>query len=253
MKLVTLGCSWTKGTGSGYEHGMSREEYEAINEDKDICTKYAFRTHIAERLGAKNINLSRMGSSNQRQFRLATKYFSEKHDPDMIVLWGITSTARHDVYSVHKKQYVNLLYGNGFAHDKNMEKSGVDTRSYLKNNYDHENEIQQLEYNIKHWNIFFESLGIKNFWFDTFNHHHYNIRIPNMLFGDKPKRDLMSLLCNYYDLESNDWGYHMSQYAMTDSKRIQVLLEAKKVNPHSYHPTKEAHVAIADMIMKEIT
>ena len=63
----------------------------------------------------------------------------------------------------------------------------------------------------------------------------------------------MSLLCNYYDLESNDWGYHMSQYAMTDSKRIQVLLEAKKVNPHSYHPTKEAHVAIADMIMKEIT
>mgnify|MGYP001808637555 FL=1 len=253
MKLVSLGCSWTKGSGSGYEFGMSLEQYHAIIKDRDICDKYAFRTHIAKHLGAENVNLARMGSSNQRQFRLATQYFSEKRDPDTIVLWGITSTARHDIYSIEKKEYVNLLYGNNFAHDKNMEKAGVDTKAYVKNNYDHENEIKQLEYNMKHWNIFFESLGIKNYWFDTFNHHNYSIKIPNMLFEDRPKRDLMTLLCNHYGLDSDEWRYHMSQFTMKDSRRLQKLAKAKKVNPHSFHPTKEAHVAIADMIIKEIT
>ena len=73
MKLLTFGCSWTKGVGIPYEKGMSKEEYLEVRSSRwDLMDKHSFRGILSERLGYENINYASGGSSNQRQERLAT-------------------------------------------------------------------------------------------------------------------------------------------------------------------------------------
>ncbi len=236
MKLITFGCSWTKGIGVHYTEGMSREEYEKGTKNlKELRDQLSFRIHLAERLGAENINFSTGGSSNQRQERLATEYFNSfVDDPnnfleDTVVLWGITSIGRNEL--TIDGELKNFMYG---AKDDRI-------RYYHEHFYDEKTELQRLGNMMIHWNKFFEAHKISNLWFQTFNTYRFPQNIDRLL-----PRDLLSCLTRpmINDEHYSNW--------LLDSKRIDEAVRKKLVNPHSLHPTKETHVKIADMLEKPL-
>ena len=262
--LITFGCSWVKGCGVGYETGMKRHVYNNQINDEDICGKYSFRGILSERWACNNINYGCMGSSNMRQFRHALEHFKCKPEKKTVVLWGITSIFRHEVWCNTRikrgesqgKGYCNVLYGHAdklfkpldWRKDAMWTRAKVNVNEHLEHHFDEENEIKVLCDQMDHWNLFFESMGIENYWFDIFNHHNYPYVNSKMLFTHKRKRDLLSNLVDDY----RDDTYHASQFSSNDSVRISDAQKLNLVNPHSLHPTKEAHVKIADMIDEEI-
>ena len=69
-----------------------------------------------------------------------------------------------------------------------------------------------------------------------------------MLFNDRKYRDLMSILCEDLEFENYDPDeYHVSQFNKDDSRRIRFLEKKELLNPYSYHPTREAHVMMANL------
>jgi hypothetical protein len=171
--LITFGCSWTLGVGVGYTDGMSKDQYEKIAWDNSINDKFSFRSILADRLDADNLNFSIGRSSNQRQFRLAKNFFIstqfknlQKTYDNIVVLWGITSTARNELYSLESKNYRSFMYTD----DDHW------ARFFVSNTYDHDVVVQELFVEMSFWNMFFSAENIKNYWFDTFNHHNYNYK-----------------------------------------------------------------------------
>ena len=170
--LITFGCSWTYGVGVNYSAGISRNEFMNHAWDKSQCDKLSFRGLLSSKLELDNINFSSGGSSNQRQFRLAKQFFVsdrfkllKKKYKTIIVLWGITSTARNEMYDLKKKQMVNFFLN---------ESTHLIAKELVKYSYDHNNEVKQLALEMKFWNLFFEQHNVDNVWFDTFNHHEYD-------------------------------------------------------------------------------
>ena len=127
--LVTFGCSWMRGCGVGYEDGMKKEEYQKIVNNDEICAKYSFRGILSEKYGCNNINYGCMGSSNMRQFRHAIEHFKRKPEKKTVVLWGISSIFRHEVWYNSRKikggkikpGYINVLYGHAYNLFKPLE------------------------------------------------------------------------------------------------------------------------------------
>ena len=248
--LITFGCSWTRGMGSWYDKELSYEDYYSRVRDKTMSPEvqyheYAFRTVLAKRHAYQNIDLSACASANAKQFRLAEEYFNKddyKKFDKVIVLWGITSTARMDMWSNKKKKYFNLL----------LTKDDIDLSNIIREkHYDHNVEVNRLSEQISHWDKYFSMIGVENYWFDTFNHHEYRYDSPNMILGEKNPRDLLSLLCEEEGLTLKRDDYHLSTW-LNDSQRIKFLEQKKLVNPHSLHPNKKCHIKIADLIDKFI-
>lgn len=243
--LLTLGCSWTEGVGVSYKPGMSRDEYQKIW--KQDCDQYSFRSLISNYLGFKNINFAQAGSSNQRQFRLARDFFidqSYNRYDKIIVLWGITSTARSEMYDNQKKEYENFFY-----HER---EPWVLARMLLKHSYDHDNEVEQLSRNMQFWDTFFSSKNIDNHWFDTFNTHDYVYTNKfRMIDVDRQHRDLLSQLCYINNIKNIDNNYHLSNW-ISDSNRLSPLVELGVLNPYSFHPTVLGHQQLADFFIKKI-
>jgi len=135
--LITFGCSWVYGVGVNYEEGMSREDYQLNAWNPELCDEYSFRGLIKKNLNIDTKNFSLGGSSNQMQFREAKQYFFSQQFIDhkdsydnIIVLWGITSTARNEFYSVEDKTFLNVLYNTFF------DKFDPLAKSITKKNYD---------------------------------------------------------------------------------------------------------------------
>ena len=96
---------------------MSEDDYKTNAWNKEICNEYSFRGLISKNLKIDHLNFGTGGSSNQKQFRLAkTFFFSQKFKnikktyDNIIVLWGITSTARNELYSTNSMEYINFMY-----------------------------------------------------------------------------------------------------------------------------------------------
>jgi hypothetical protein len=237
--LVTFGCSWTYGVGAHYKIGMTDEGYKVNAWNTAIIEQYAFRTLISDKINFKNINFSRGGSSNQRQFRLAKKFFLSKdeqwfHENNVIVLWGLTSLYRNEFFDANKNEYYNFFLGDeGFAQ--------IIFEKYFSESV----ELQKLSEEMKMFDYFFAQKNIKNYWYNTFNEHTYTFKFDNLLFNG---RDLLSILVNDYD--KND-KYHISNWYDTDRKITQAK-EQGLVNPFSLHPTAHCHKIIADYFLKEI-
>ena len=254
--LITFGCSWTRGVGVGYQEGDTLDQYNSYRDDQDICDKYAFRKILAERWGCTNINFAVMGSSNQRQFRRALEHFNYKPERKTIVLWFITSIFRHEVWVNERKGYCNVLYGHArnlfnplkWKEDPTWKRAKVNINHHIEYHFDEDHEIKVLCDQMDHWNLFFDGLGIENYWIDTLNHHNYPYVNPRMLFNHRPKRDLLSMLVQ----DNIEDTYHQSQFSDKDSRRISTAVKLGLVNPYSYHPTKETHIKIADLIDEEI-
>jgi len=190
--LITFGCSWTYGVGVNYTPGMTQSDFKENAWNKSLCDSLSFRGILSSNLKLDHINWSEGGSSNQRQFRLAKKFFiSDKfcslktRYKKIIVLWGITSTARNEMFDLETKEMVNFFLDSS---EPSIAKQLV------KYSYDHDNEVFQLSLDMKFWNLFFKQHGIDNFWFDTFNHHNYTQACPS------PKVE-----SHYNDLAGVDW------------------------------------------------
>ena len=168
--LITFGCSWTLGVAVGYTPGMSRKKLGEIAWQDDICDNFSFRGLLSKKYGLTNKNLSAGGSSNQKQFRLAKEFFSSNEFKELqdkfdqvIVLWGITSTARNEMFWNSEQAFCNW----SFSRDV------VESQVMVKYFYDHTNEVERILSEMRFWNEYFEVKKIKNLWFDTFNHHNY--------------------------------------------------------------------------------
>jgi hypothetical protein len=243
--LITFGCSWTYGVGVGHEPGMLFDKYREIAWKENICTQLSFRGLLSKKYGFENRNFSSGGSSNQRQFRYAKEFFpsddfkkQQSEFDQIIVLWGLTSTARNELYFNSCNREENFFYSSDTAESKAMTK-------YF---YNHEYEVAQLLTNIRFWNDYFESKNINNLWFDTFNHHEYGqSTVENLMFAQENPRDLLSKLAinnGQLDIDNN---YHTSCWKI-DSNRIEYLVNIGVLNPHSLHPTQQGHAQISEML-----
>ena len=239
--LITFGCSWTNGKASCYpREGMSEDEFSKKKTRENY--NCSFRKTLSERHNYVNINHAACGSSNCKQFRRAEEYFNtddyKKYD-NVIVLWGLTSTARYELWDLTKKKYRDYSLGK-----KNPDNIASTLRD---EHYDHNVKVKRLSTQIKHWDNYFRMLGLKNYWFDTFNHHDYDYKSPNMICVDDNPRDILSKLCGGI----KDDKYHHSK-RVRDSERIKILEKKNLVNPYSLHPNIDCHMMIADILDKYV-
>ena len=236
MRLITFGDSWVKGVGTKYKEGMSREKYESIAWNEDTR---CFRNLLAKRLRLDNLNLSRGGSSNQMQFRLALKTFfgEDKINPETsdIVLWGITSVYRTELWHNQLSSFKSFFLPDDTAVSK-----------ILATQYHNDKEeIKILGHQMTMWNAYFKSIKVKNYWFNIFNDHSWSVDIDNFLF---PNSSLLSEMINDH---KDNYSYNRSIWELTDRK-IKVAKELKLVNPFSGHPTIDGHKMIEDLLINEI-
>jgi hypothetical protein len=244
--LVTSGCSWTLGVGVGFQNGMTDEQYSQICWDSDICDQLSFRGILSNKYNLDNINLAGGGNSNQRQFRLIKKFFTSKETKDLLtkydqvfVLHGITSTARNELYVVEKNRMIS------FKFDVDAKQSWC--KDWVKNFYDHDNELVRLTEEMTFLNDYYCAIGVKNLWFDTFNHHNYPSNIDNMIEPDKNNRDMLSVMATRLGILDIDNKYHLSSWE-DDTNRVHNLAKLGYLNPISYHPTQQGHELIAQII-----
>lgn len=154
----------------GYSAGMTFKEFYALAWNKEICGRLSWRGILAQRYGYQNINLAAGGSSNQKQLRLAKLFFSsddfknaQEKFKKIVVLWGITSTSRNELYSLEKQKFVDVNYST----------PDIFSKFFLKHVYDHGVEVANLRMEMLHWNRFFDGIQVENHWFDSFNTHSY--------------------------------------------------------------------------------
>mgnify|MGYP001198049167 CR=1 FL=1 len=230
MKLLTFGCSWTKGVGIPYEKGMTKEQYLEVRSSRwDLMNKHSFRGILSKRLGFENINHASGGSSNQRQERLATEYFNNHSTEDTVVLWGITSIVRNEIPIDGERR--NIMYSN----------TDSQVRYHYEHFYDERTELERLGNMMIHWNKFFEAYHIPNLWFQTFNTYRFPKKIDRLL-----PIDLLSQITFFSERDTHDSAW------IVDSQRIKQAKKEELVNPYSLHPTKSAHLMIADLLEKPL-
>jgi len=239
--LVTFGDSWVYGVGAGYS--SENPVTEKVYKEKRVSEEYlncSFRILLAKKLGIKNTNFSSQGSSNQKQFRLASEYFLRDKNviKNSIVLWGITSVYRNEFFDTIKNNYDNFLVP---AINRDLVLSEILSVRYMSK----EVEIEKLYYNMELFNHYFKSVGIKNYWYNIFNDHEYPNKLSNILFKGN---SLLSVFTGDYKKNSQ---YHKSIWERTDRK-IKTALKNKSVNPISLHPTKETHSKIANLLHNEL-
>lgn len=249
--LITFGCSWAWGAGVGYRAGMAPNDFKNIVWDQEHADKDSFRGQLALEFGYENINFSIWKSSNKKQFRLARNFFNSdkfqdiKRDAeDIIILWGLTATGRGELFSVKHSDFVSFALNNKHESD---ETGKTMSDFFLRYNYDHDHEVSELTEEIKHWNNYFNMLGIKNYWYDSFNHHNYDIDTNNFVIDHDTSRDLMSQLVLSEGFSDFDSSYHTSMF-VNDTNRIDFLIGKGLINPYSFHPTKRGHEKIASMM-----
>jgi len=262
--LITLGCSWTWGAGVGYTKNMTIEEFRPLVFNKELADKNSFRNILAEQHGYKNINFAIWKSSNQKQFRRAKQFFSsdtfnkiKNTADDIVVLWGITSTGRNEIFSSKRNEYLNIVLND---HRSESDEEKKISNFFLENIYDHEHELFELANDMAHWNNYFKLLNVRNYWFDSFNHHDYTTNSPgtgdeyinktcieNFVVKHNTGRDLMSQLAITSGINDCDSKYHSSAW-VHDTNRIDFLVEKGLINPFSFHPTKEGHILISNLM-----
>ena len=276
--LITFGCSWTHGIGSWVDNNLpdiEPERYKKITKEAQASVnpalgisfstpgaewtkgmggmyQYSYRSLLTERKDCVNINFGEGGSSNTKQFRRAEEYFNtdqyKKYD-EVIVLWGLTSTARIELWFPEKNRYKTFFLSNNI----NLKKRPKDLirKILLEDHYNHDEEVNRLSIQMQHWDDYFKMKGIRNYWYDTFNHHNYEYKSPNMIMGDKNPRDLMSNLCIEQGMKLQKDGYHYSFWT-PDNDRIKFLIKKRLVNPLSVHPNKQGSLLLADILDKYV-
>ena len=246
--LITFGDGWTLGDGSFYKVGMPELVYDKLKESEEY--KNSWRHIVADHLKVKNINFAVSKSSNQKQFALAKNFFISKkfrdlYSKDMIVLWGITTLQRDFRWCSDTKKYEDIVFRDQYKdYLSNKDRIGYGLNKWC---YNDSIAIKELEVEILHWNQYFKALGIKNYWFDTFNSKKYTTKPSNFFDIDTKNRDLLSLLCNQQAINNTD------SYGVWAEDRFKYGVRNKFLTPYQYYPKKESHKKIAEYIIGKIT
>ena len=248
-RLLTLGCSWVRGVGAEYDasNPQDKKTYQRHCQD-DGTWKYAFRTLLSQKYGLRNVNLSAAGSSNHAQSRKLKEYLHKNSLEDTIVLWGVTSIYRLEMWFNHidahwcfqpTQQNYGKIYGPKWCGPK----------QFFWYHFDEANENRKLSADVSHWQKYFDAFGVPQIWFDTLNVNKYVGRLYNK-FDTLPypcNQDLLSQLAYKNGWSADNDKYHHSNWE-ADCDRIHHLAKAKVVNPWSYHPTRQGHEQIAEML-----
>ena len=251
--LITMGCSWTYGEGSGYVEGMSQEDYTKIQHDPDVCWENGWRKKVVEHFDFDHHNISEYGSSNDRQFRLAKQYFVSNQFKELYlqnrkiyVLWGMTSLNRYDMWVKDQRKYAKIFL-NKVEKDLENYAQDQDYLAYALNKYSYQEEprTRELETEILYWNQYFKLLGIKNFWFDTFASFRYRIRPKNFFDVDKDLRSLVNIITNHHKKRI---GFNMR----LPIDNFGYAIKHGIVNDISFHPKKEYYSLIGDYFIKKL-
>jgi hypothetical protein len=240
--LITFGCSWTEGVGCCYTKGMSNKTYKESAWSSTINDRLSFRGLLSQKYNLVNRTWATGGSSNQRQFRLAKEFFPssdfkklQSEFEKIIVLWGITSTARNELYLNSINSHNDIFYSHDTTESKIMTK-------YF---YNHQHEVNQLLIEIRFWNNYFKSKNINNLWFDTFNHHEYH---EISTFNDRFKID-------YYCAAGPDWpsfdDYLIGNYDTSNQRIYNKILEIKNICLEQYKQPLFIHDKIKNLIFNE--
>ena len=252
MNLITLGCSWVFGIGSYYdaENPVDKATYKAIfrkgeayrqsggKDEDDTC----WRLKLCNELNLTNINLSRGGSSNQSQFRRLIRYCAENEVDweNSVVLWGITSIYRDELWFNRLKRYssvsLNQSKTDPKARMKERVKTGFDTYAYYQEHFNESVFLRDLKNNILHWQHYFDALGVPYAFFETLN---TTDVIPNPALEE----DMCTTLARRNGWHGNKDNFHFSDW-FDDCNRIDLLQQRGMVNPHSYHPTMQGNIDI---------
>jgi len=268
--LYTFGCSWTYGVGVGYYPKMTLDEYKQQARVEAICDKKSFRGILADRLQIKNINYSRGGASNDRNFRLLGEILGDKEarksflKSNPMVLFGITSTARIERKYNQKhrditlKQKLSTLYFVDNDYEFNIEdaplfwndKETLYQALHLKLYYSHPDEVKKLYHDMNLYNELFAKFNVPVLWYDTFNTHEYPNKIDNFFNG----QDLLTALLDYKKIKfrkTKKW-YHFSDW-LDDDPRITLGIKNNLLNPYSMHPTEEGHEIFAQLLYPTVS
>jgi hypothetical protein len=197
---------------------MTKKEYDNIFCESKICDRLSFRGLLSARFQFDNLNFSIGGSSNQAQFRMAKEYFGSKlfqqHQQQykkIKVIWGITSTSRNEFYFNKAGTRQNFFYS----------KASMISKLMLIDHYDHDHEVEQLSFDIRFWNLFFEKNNVDIIWVDTFNHHDY------------PDPDTEILGKDYQFVAGDSWpSWHDYLYhsELVDSVILQEINDSQRWN-----------------------
>jgi hypothetical protein len=169
---------------------------------------------------------------------------------EIVVLHGITSTARTVLFDSETKKQKNFMFNsvNGDLMYKNPA-----IKSYFMNFYNHDYEVDNLTNEMNFFNECYKAFGIKNLWFDTFNSHTYTDSIDNFIGQEYEtgKHDMLSRMATLNGIADMDNNYHLSNWRV-DTNRVKLLVETKHLNTFSAHPTKLGHKLLADIIGKDL-
>jgi len=240
--IVSFGCSWTWGAGAYWDENSVPADHRD-HAWSEVSENNAARNILARDFNTTNINYARGGYSNDYNFRMLRELLitSNRRDKsEIIILFGITSTARSEYYNIEESRYQHIKFDDS-------EKGSLNAR-YFISHYDHDHEVKLIEDQIIMFNDLLSFYGIPVIWYDTFNTHDYSSRICQLV-----KKDLLSQMLTISGVEikeSNKW-YHLSSWR-NDDPRITAGVEHGLLNPVSFHPTKKGQEIIADILRPDI-
>lgn len=220
---------------------MSKEDFKSTAWDKEICDQFSWRGLLCKKFNLVNLNFSCGGSSNQKQFRLAMEFFGSKqyqivrNEFDrIIVVWGLTSTARNELWATSLHDHYNFFYGDD---------EDVFSRFMIENSYDHDAEVADLRNRMLYWNVFFKSQNIDNVWFDTFNSHNYNHDFFNCkkekTFETQPISQRATWVDQTYydDVKVSDWpsyeNFCIGDFAGVKTDTMQAIKQIFGIKPRA--------------------
>jgi hypothetical protein len=251
--LLTFGCSWTKGIGTGYEEGMTLSQFKQVAFDHTFGEEHSFRILLSKKYELENIDFSQGGSSNQLQFMRVKQFFTSdefknlvNENAKIIVLHGITSTARTCLFDNETQTMRSIAFND-------ITKNEPFIKNYVMNFYNHDYEVARLTEEMQFINQWYKAMDIKNLWFDTFNSHAYTSSIDNLIGQESnvDKQDMMSRMATLAGITDMDNDYHLSGWQI-DTNRAEFLVKHKYLNPYSIHPTKLGHQLLADIIGNDL-
>lgn len=193
--VVALGCSFTVGHEIEEEFGnQNSDHYRA---------KYRYAEILRQKLGySEHAVYGMCGGSNELAIRTAypgiLDYIHRGYK--ILVLFGMTSIWRTELYDVEAKEYVGFIYGNETFYTINPDLVPPSTKSFIRNYKIHtaEEEYQATKQaiDIVGFHSFLKTQGIEHVFFDIFEHSNTSsimkvIPGRNHIWRDRPPLNML--------------------------------------------------------------
>jgi len=242
-----------EGVGSMYDPKIHKTKklFQNDSHDQELMAKNSFRTILSEKYGFENVNLGKGGASNGSMFRRLLTYLRKNTLDDTIVLWGITSIYRMELFFNHSGRHLSFQPTQKTL-PKFHGKSWCGPKEYFRQHFDEKVQLDHMVCEIRHYQHYFELLGVPQLWFHTLNcpDEKWLKKDAFQSFVKLPypcNNDLLSQLAYHNGWNPKDDKYHFSDWE-ADCDRIEHLKRKKIVNPYSFHPTQKGHKQIAEIL-----